>query len=266
MIGIAWLQQILNKIGANDDAASMSDTLFAGQQSIYDALSDVGLSDKGKSLLGIGAFPGFQDFFDTIADEVNPNSTYWSVIENTGTVQSRNVTASAPGYIVCSSGITNGQDAIAYTQGKKLISRKNGVTTVHFKMYGKFDWIAEATGVSCGVGLVENDLIPSDTSDLIGAGNEVASIVVKDSTPYAYTSDGNTAESTDLSSYISDDMLFTLEIRITNSNVKFYIDGTLRATHSTNVPISIWQLMLGATCVNSATERVFAQYVQLWAE
>jgi len=39
---IAWLQQILNRIGKNDDAASMSDTLFAGQQAIYDELSNVG--------------------------------------------------------------------------------------------------------------------------------------------------------------------------------------------------------------------------------
>ena len=38
---IAWLQQILNRIGKNDDAASMSDTLFAGQQSIYDAVSGI---------------------------------------------------------------------------------------------------------------------------------------------------------------------------------------------------------------------------------
>ena len=44
MISLAWLQQILTKIGANDDAASMSSTVFAGQQKIDDdiaALNDL---------------------------------------------------------------------------------------------------------------------------------------------------------------------------------------------------------------------------------
>ena len=55
MILIGWLQQILNKIGKNDDAASMSDTLFAGQQKIHDdiaalnnlAASEVNVARKG---------------------------------------------------------------------------------------------------------------------------------------------------------------------------------------------------------------------------
>ncbi len=56
MIPIAWLQQILNKIGANDDSASMSDTLFAGQQKIDDdiaALNDLGASDVNVARKGI---------------------------------------------------------------------------------------------------------------------------------------------------------------------------------------------------------------------
>ena len=56
MILIGWLQQILNKIGANDDAASMSDTLFAGQQKIDDdiaALNDLAASDVNVARKGV---------------------------------------------------------------------------------------------------------------------------------------------------------------------------------------------------------------------
>lgn len=47
MIGIAWLQQILNKIGVNTDAASMSTTLFAGQQKIADDIAAISSISSG---------------------------------------------------------------------------------------------------------------------------------------------------------------------------------------------------------------------------
>jgi len=230
------------------------------------------LTAKEKSLLGIGVHPGFQDFFNTVANDADPSTTYWSVVENgAGTVKVENDTGNI-GYIngglVCFSGGTTGDDGIAYTQDKWNIALKNGVTTVHFKARATFTWSAH-NGDNCGIGLMENDAAPSDISALTSTGGdalEIASIAVLDQKPYAFSSDGTTTESTDLSSYISVNTAFTMEIRITSSDVKFYVDGTLRATHNTNVPSSVWQMVVGATCEGNNNQYIYADYAQCWGE
>jgi len=60
----AWLQQLLNRIGANDDAASMSDTLFAGQQDIHDDVAALTVFKKGT--VSTIVFPIYDDDGDLV--------------------------------------------------------------------------------------------------------------------------------------------------------------------------------------------------------
>jgi len=239
-------------------------------EAIADAVAGIsggggGLSAKEKSLLGIGVVPGFQDFFNTVANGAAPDSTYWSVVENgDGAVTILSVTPYTPGFLQCYTVVT-GNDAIAYTKDKRVVSLKNGVTTVCLKAYVNLSWGCAGYEGKCGIGFTENDNIPADTDILTGAAHEVASIVADAGVPKAFSSDGNTVESTDLSSYISDDTWFDLEIRITSSDVKFYIDGTLRATHSTSVPNSVWQVVASGTGEND-TIKVKVEKIQVWGE
>ncbi len=108
--------------------------------------------------------------------------------------------------------------------------------------------------------------ISDDIIDLIDVANEVATVVVHNQVPTAYTSDGSTAQTTSLASYITDNTWFLLEIVISATDVKFYIDDTLRATHSTNVPSAVWFFAFGATCENNTVQKTYVQYVQIWGE
>jgi len=52
-----WLQQLLNKIGKNDDAAAMNTTLFAGQQDIYNHIGAISSSKPVKGSAFTLIFP-----------------------------------------------------------------------------------------------------------------------------------------------------------------------------------------------------------------
>jgi len=223
------------------------------------------LSAEEKSLLGIGVFPGFNDYFDTVANDADPNTINWSVIENTGTVNVENDTAALPGYLICNSGGATGNDGLAHTKDKRVFSLKNGVTTIHLKSYLIMNWAGQ-TGYECGIGFMENEQLISQVIDLIATAYEVAAIVSLTGNPNAYSSDGTTTELTDLSSYISDNTGFLLEIVISASDVKFYVNGTLRATHTTNVPSSVWQVCIGATCCNNIASITKSEYIKVWGE
>jgi len=224
------------------------------------------LSEIEKSYLGIGKFPGFQDFFNTVANLGDPSATNWSVIENgDGAVVVYNTSSTQPGYLHCEGGTTTGNDGVSYTKDKRNISLKNGVTTVHFKSYVRFDWTAD-NGDNCGIGLIENDLTPTGAFDFRSAANESAAISLIDQVPVSISSDGAVAETTDLSAFITDNVWFLLEIVISVSDVKYYINDTLRATHTTRVPSSVWQIEVASTSVNNLNQKVSAEYVKLGAE
>jgi len=225
------------------------------------------LTAKEKSLLGIGVFPAFQDLFNTVADGADPDVTNWTVVENNGVVKIENHTTDLPGgWCLAASGANTGDDGLACTFDKRIISFKEGVETIHFASRVNPLW-ASNTGYVVGIGLLENDSLIASIQELATANECPASIVVNDDIPTAYSSDGAVIESTDLSAHISFNTWFDLLIIISSSDVKFYIDETLRATHETRVPSSIWQIAFGGTNVdNASSETIEVEGVTLWAE
>jgi hypothetical protein len=75
------------------------------------------------------------------------------------------------------------------------------------------------------------------------------------------------AETTDLSSYISsNNTYYTIEIVLSLTSVKFYVDNVLRATHTTNVPIYTNEVVLCARNTNSVQTSLRAKLVEVWEE
>ena len=152
-----FLQNILGANNADNDFDS-SNVVANKDGSIIERLEYIELSAKEKSLLGIGVFPGFRDFFNTVANDADPNTTNWTVIENTGAVTVQNDTDAVPGYLKCYVGAGAGNDAMAHTKDKRVFSIKNDVTTIHLKVKAKFDW-TDDTSAQCGIGFIENDYL-----------------------------------------------------------------------------------------------------------
>jgi hypothetical protein len=260
-------------------ANSVADMLHADGSYTYDNTTDsleaianaiagmATLSDKEKSLLGLGVHPGFQDFFNDVAEGGDPTTDNWTVIENSGAVAVKHLTSYLPGSLDFIDGSSTGNDAIAHTLGKRMFTLKEGVTTIFLKARVRFNFQAGATGVQIGIGFMEGDAAPASMADIIAAAKEVASIVINNSAAACYASDGSTAESDDLSSFISDNTWVTIEIRITASAVTFYTADTLRATLNTNVPSANWFVAAGCTnVVGSGNEILDIQWIQVWAE
>jgi len=222
------------------------------------------LTDEERAFLGIGVGPALVDFWENAAHAGDPDSTYWTVTENGGTVTVFGDGGYGP--CVCESGNINGNDATVASKDKFVLSLKTGITTLHLRARAKFNWIA-TTGDTCGIGLVGNINSIDDVSNLDPDINDCVSVRVDAGTPKAGSGNG-TPEETDLSAYISDDTYFTLEIVLSASDCKFYIDNTLRATHETQLPTpgTVFMILFGSTCEDSANEYTRVQWIKAWCE
>jgi len=229
----------------------------------YSSLA-TGLTAKEKSLLGIGVFPGFRDYFNKVANDADPDATHWCVVENGGTVKVENDQAAPSGFCSCQSLAVNDNDAIACTKDLIDFNIKEPVTTIHFESRVNFDWSSN-TGDVCGIGFILYLYAIVDMDAFIN-GWDAAAIVVHNDVPTAYSDAGGASDTTDLSAFITDNTWFDLDIAISATAVNFYINGILRATHETNVPSSGWQIAFGSTCENAANESTKVEYVEVWGE
>ena len=59
-------------------------------------------------------------------------------------------------------------------------------------------------------------------------------------TVYASSGDGTTYEQTDITASVSPDVVHMLYVLVSGGEALFYVDGTLVATHTTNVPVETW--------------------------
>jgi len=99
---------------------------------------------------------------------------------------------------------------------------------------------------------------------LIGTTFEVATVVVHNQVPYLYASDGTTAESADLSTWVATNGWFLFEFKISAAGVELLINGVSRAALTTNIPSAVWQFVSGATGVAAANEFAITQYMNIW--
>jgi len=255
---IAAVQTVVDAIRATDvpvltagiatiaaDTGNIRAVDFPATDALINGIGDLSLEEK--SLLGIGMHPGLIEHFNTVADQAAPDATFWTVVENGGgSVKVNNQLAAQPGNCQCQSGAVNGDDALVHSADKFVISMKDIMTTIHLKSYLMVDY--QATDADqCGIGFMSNDVAFTQIDDLSVLGNHVATIVVNNDNAQCYSSDGVAAESTNISAYLTDGVLALIEIVISRTDVKYYVNGTLRATHETRVPLSTWQICFGAS-------------------
>jgi len=223
------------------------------------------LSPKEKSLLGIGALPGFRSYFDKVADGAAPDDTVWTlIVTGGGTVTVQNDTANKNGFLICASGAGADDDAIACSKDKRIFSIKAPVTTLHMVGRAKFVYTNHAAITDC-LGFVANEKALTECGSFRALDAYAAAFVTYSNVPYACTSDGAVIEETNLGVWIITGTWFNFEIVISVTDVKFYINGTLRATHAARVPSSVWQMAVGAT-QNGEAETVYIEYMDVTGE
>jgi hypothetical protein len=219
-----------------------------------------------KALSTMGVQTGFKDYWDTIANDATPSTTYWTTVESSaGTVDVLNDHAGL-GWLLCNVPQGSGGTGLIHSRNKKVFSLKSDIESIHLKGRFKFNWGTEADDKSIGVGFMKNDSAPTTMADIETTANQIVSILVDSGTPRAWTSDGSNVEVTDLSLYIIKNTEFDLEIVITSEDVKFYINGSLRATHETNIPDSCWQVVMGITGSSGYLHSLYCQWISIYAE
>lgn len=233
---------------------------------VLTAVADVEtLTAKERSLLGLGVCPGFQDNFNMVGNNQVPDATKWSIVENGGNARVRSLTADVPGYCRCQGNGTAGNDALVYSQNKRVIALKTGVTTLHILTTVNFDWTGNAGGTHT-IGFLQNDTTPTSIADWLTAGIHSACFTIGSSVCYSGAANAGGVESTDLSAFVADNTYYEFEIVISSTDVEYYIDGTLRDTLNTRVPDSVLQVGFGVTDVAVASEKMYVQKIQVWGE
>lgn len=220
-------------------------------------LSSGALSAKQTSLLGCGAYKGFQDYFGDGGTANTLKSAYWNettVGGSPGTVTIVNGTDDLPVYCALASGADAADSAEINTRNKYMVSHNiSDVTTVHLRFRARIT-VIDAGNADFHLGLADSGLAH-------------AAVFISDGmTGIEYLSDDDTAtEETDASGDISQNTWYTFEIRIVAASVKFYVDTVLKATHSTRIPKEPVEVQYKA--LNSGTStNVEVQYTQLWVE
>ena len=220
-------------------------------------LSSGALTAKQISLLGAGAYKGFQDYFGDGGTANALKSAYWTEVTNggtPGTVTIKNDVDDLPVYCEIASGADVADYAMIHTRNKYMVSHNiDDVTTVHLKFRARIT-VIDAGNVDFHLGLFDAEYAHS-------------AVFISDAvTGIKYLSDDDTAtEETDASGDIAQNTWYTFEIRITSSNIKFYVNNVLKATHSTRIPKEPVEVQFRALNLGAATNNE-VQYVQLWVE
>lgn len=263
---IATSKSVIDTINGNvDQSLSTTEGNLMGasgtHKDIIDAIAalSIGLSAKDASLLGIGVVPGFQDFFLTVADEASLDTSIWNEqLDNDGTISVEQT--DVVGYMDVLAGTVNLNDTFAYTQNKRHISFKEGVTSLGID--GAVNFVNEEGSYLFAL---SNQSSGSDSTAVNGSAH-TAGIHCDNDTVNAYSSNAVAGETTDISAFFAENTYVFVEIVITASDVKFYIDGTLRATHSTRVPDYVMFAVAAVRNKNGIQSQMKAQYTQAWGE
>jgi len=219
------------------------------------------LTDKQKSMISAVPIKAIQDYF-TKPNGADPDAALWGVVEdNDASVITVNSVAGNQGYLKILSGTAAGDDARVHTSTlDKWKLWKTNYKTIYMKSEFR---VVDLTG-EWALGFAW-----TGTADGVDAGNVYAACLHGDNDGVdAVTDDGSVVETTDISSYVSaDNTWYTVEIRITTTDVKFFIDNTVRATHTTRVPGGILSLLNMMTKnTNSITTELDLAYIEVWLE
>ena len=251
--GFPWQQ-----LGEKDTAPAYdkdTDSLEAIREAI-DAIATDALTAKQKSMLGVGAWKGFQDYIGDAGTANALKSAFWNettVGASPGVVTVYSTTDDYPVYMELDSGADNNDEAQIDSLDKYMVNPlKTSITTIHLKFVARID-VTDDANSHFDLGLSSSDKLRKAVLNMV---TDVAKFSTRNS-------DGE--EHTDISAHVADDTWYTFEIQWTTSDVKFYVDSTLRATHSTRVPERPLAAFFRAWN-RDVVQKVDLQYVEMWAE
>lgn len=226
---------------------------------ILASITTATLTAKEKAFMGVSGQSTLQDRWITGA---GADATIWITTTDNDAIASTN---QSPKQFLLRSGSAATNDAVIQTKGLREWNPDVMVDATIIKFKTTLQ-IVDLTG-EFGFGFIQSNL--AATADSFDA---VASRVVgfhgDNDTIETVTSDGSTAETNNVSAYFTDSTDVDIEAVYTvGTDVKFYIDGTLRATHTTNLPTGTGlQFAFASKRTNGIQTDLIIKYVEAWPE
>ena len=218
---------------------------------------------KEKSLLGCRGQKGLWEWFDDVAEGADPNSSNWAVVEDNDGAITVEMSEEALGFcrILAGSAATN--DSTINTNGKKTwnIDKTNGdIISLNWESILN---IVDAGG-EYAVGFGKAAVCVASGYD--AGTNWSAGIHCDNDVVRFCTDDGSTLQATTITSYFTENTEIKYLVVLTTTDVKLYINGTLRVTHTTRVPGGVMSFFAGAKNTNSVQSDLKLQYAHIWME
>jgi len=207
--------------------------------------------------------PQLADFFSEIVSGSPPDTSKWYLVEDNDASVTVNVWTDETIQLLNVAGTGAADNAIARTTnlivfGKKHKNPEDETTEVELTVRFLIK-CADNTG-EYAVGLASAISVP--TADQYDSGTiHAAGLHCDNDTVRTVTDDGTTLEATDVSAQVTQAAYHLIKIVLTSTDTKFYIDGTLRATHSTRVPLGSFFFMNATKNTNGVTTSLKMPFV-----
>ncbi|KKL86351.1 hypothetical protein LCGC14_1945630 [marine sediment metagenome] len=216
------------------------------------------LTEKEKMFMGKYGQPALNEYFQNVANGVVPNPDIWTLTLDgvAGVI----VQYGDPGFLNVYSGLGATDDAVASTIGKYLFDpTKLSTTTLNLKIDVKFNGVIG----EFGFGLIDAGDV--GTADRFDQDINLMGIHCDNSVIRACNTNNGGGEFTDISAFITSgvpcEILIVYEIGV---NIKFYVDGTLRATHTTRLPTHEMQCNIATKATNGQNSVLHCYDVEVW--
>lgn len=249
---IAGLTAEMAKVPKSDAAVSWNATALAAITTQADLAVDLVKAQNIKQMV-------LNDSFLLGAEGAQPDATFWTTVQDAGATVEILLSA-VPVYLRLYAGVVGTEDAYVHGKDKIAWSIEHAeATEIHFRTRVR---CADLTG-QFGFGLMVQQF-----SDLAAeawtTAQPHAGIKCDNDVVSATTGDGAVEETTDISAHFTENAWLLIEIISNSSDVTFYINGTLRATHSTRIPVHSMSQNLGAKNTNGIATELQIQNVQIW--
>ena len=237
-----------------------TDSLEAIRNAI-DALST--LTNKERAFLGVGAQPALKETFLDVADAADPDSTYWTTVED-GTAAVARVNGGT-NYMRIQTGNAADNDAIIHTMGNIAWgSVADGVTTLFMRARV---YVVDLTGEAL-IGFVNDDYGGNDLDSFkTGAVTRSAVVHVDNDVINFHTSNGSAEENTDVSGDFAQATWVEIQIELTSTTSVLRLDTSNVTTHSTTpAPEYVYSASASTRNSNSVQSDMLVELIEVWTE
>ena len=222
-----------------------------------------GLTAKEKSFAGMISQPFLKEDFCTVSSSAKPDVSEWTTTQDdqcAATVHhGEGIT-----YVKVLATHRIGNACTIKTNDKKCWNMAelalHGLTSLRLKARVQ---IPDLTG-QCGIGFWIRTGGNAATFDR--GNHDICSLYCFDDVVKLNSSDGTVKEETTITGEISDNTWFNFEIVVTASDVKYYIDDVLKATHTEHLPDAPLCVGVSARFVSAITPIIKVQYIHVWVE